>query len=91
MRYEAVVLADPEFCSRQNVEQMLWKAAFYQLIEALRRVMSDDPSYVDDAKNKLLKVIEEVSFDFFFKQTYFKPVLVDGFCANWIFTMACRL
>lgn len=67
MRCEAVILADPDFCCRQNVEQMLWKSAFHQLIEALRRIMTDDPSYADDAKNKLLKIIEEVRFLLYLK------------------------
>ncbi|KAG1657886.1 Telomerase-binding protein EST1A [Nymphon striatum] len=59
VRCEAVILADPDFCCRQNVEQLLWKSAFHQLIEMLRRIMTDEPSYADDSKNKLLKIIEE--------------------------------
>ncbi|KAI8514126.1 Smg-6, nonsense mediated mRNA decay factor [Branchiostoma belcheri] len=34
--YEAVILQDPEFASKHNIDQTLWKNAFYNIIEAFR-------------------------------------------------------
>ncbi|XP_071789924.1 telomerase-binding protein EST1A-like [Asterias amurensis] len=35
--YECVILLDLEMCNKHNVEQLLWKTSYYQIIEVLRR------------------------------------------------------
>ncbi|XP_022110508.1 telomerase-binding protein EST1A-like [Acanthaster planci] len=41
--YEQVILTDLEMCNKHNIEQLLWKTAYYQVIEALRRQDVEEP------------------------------------------------
>ena len=57
-RLHDALLQDVELSNRKNVEQLLWKSAFYQVIEMLRHKISEGGE--DDAKQELLTVIDEV-------------------------------
>ncbi|KAM6907322.1 telomerase-binding protein EST1A [Xenentodon cancila] len=58
--YEQVILTDIEFSDSQNVDQALWKNAFYQVIERFRQLLKD-PSYdnTPHIRNKLLTLLDE--------------------------------
>lgn len=64
LRYEYIILSHPRFCADNNVEQMLWKAAFYQFIEFYRREMEENSLVLEEAKTALLKVVDEASLFF---------------------------
>lgn len=57
-RLQDALLQDVELSSKKNVEQLLWKSAFYQVIEMLRHKLSEGDE--DDARQDLLTVIDEV-------------------------------
>ena len=59
-RLEQVILLDPDLSNRHNVEQTLWKAGFYQVIEVLRKQLSEERD--EKLKTVLLSLLEEVSF-----------------------------
>uniref|UniRef100_L7M936 PIN domain-containing protein n=1 Tax=Rhipicephalus pulchellus TaxID=72859 RepID=L7M936_RHIPC len=59
LRYENVILADPRFCAERNVENALWKSAFYQGIEVFRRIMEECPDFQEEAKMQILSLVEE--------------------------------
>ncbi|XP_022697049.1 telomerase-binding protein EST1A-like isoform X2 [Varroa jacobsoni] len=40
-RYEHIILHDPRYSTEKNVEQMLWKSVYHQVIEGLRRECVD--------------------------------------------------
>ncbi|XP_063966435.1 telomerase-binding protein EST1A-like [Lytechinus pictus] len=49
--YEGIILLDLDLCNQYNVEQMLWKNCYYQIIEALRKAIQEQPngdSYKED-------------------------------------------
>jgi len=58
-RLQDALLQDVELSNRKNVEQLLWKSAFYQVIEMLRHKIAE--SVEEDAKQQLLTLIDEVS------------------------------
>ncbi|XP_075760553.1 telomerase-binding protein EST1A isoform X3 [Pelodiscus sinensis] len=64
--YERCILMDIEFSDNQNVDQLLWKNAFYQVIEKFRQLLKD-PLGEDsqELRNKLLQLLDEgtVFFD----------------------------
>lgn len=61
-KYEQIILLDPDVANKHNVEQLLWKSAFYQVIEVLRKHsldMSDEDT--NKAMNAaLLELLDEV-------------------------------
>ncbi|KAK8771884.1 hypothetical protein V5799_024870 [Amblyomma americanum] len=59
LRYENVILADPRLCAERNIENSLWKSAFYQGIETFRRVMDQCPDFREEAKIQLLNLVDE--------------------------------
>lgn len=62
--YSQVILLDPDLCNHQNVEQLLWKNAFYQIIEMLRKQLEDDNEDSLPAKESLLQLIDDVRYYF---------------------------
>lgn len=63
LRYEHVILSDLRCCAELNIEQRLWKAAFYQFIEHYRRQM-EDFAELETAKTSLLKLVDEATLFF---------------------------
>uniref|UniRef100_T1INQ0 Uncharacterized protein n=1 Tax=Strigamia maritima TaxID=126957 RepID=T1INQ0_STRMM len=59
MRYETIILQDIEYSAEVNIEQLLWKAVFYQVIEAFRKQMVDNPSFKEKIKQTMLQIIDE--------------------------------
>ncbi|XP_033115110.1 telomerase-binding protein EST1A-like isoform X2 [Anneissia japonica] len=58
-QYEGVVLLDLNLCHENGVEQVLWKYAYHQVIEALRTELQDaDPEDVGLLKSWLLKLLD---------------------------------
>jgi hypothetical protein len=55
-RYEHLILIDIDLSTKHNVDQLLWKAVFYQVIEVFRKHMSEE----DDAKFRLTQILDEV-------------------------------
>lgn len=55
-RYEHLILIDIDLSTKHNVDQLLWKAVFYQVIEVFRKHMSEE----DDAKSRLTQILDEV-------------------------------
>jgi len=55
-----MLTTDLRFCQVENVEQHIWKIGFHNLIEALRKVMVDNPEMKEQYKSLLLSVIDEV-------------------------------
>lgn len=45
----------------ENVEQHMWKLAFHNVIEALRKSMAEDPDNKEEYKTLLFNVIDDVS------------------------------
>ncbi|XP_021031891.1 telomerase-binding protein EST1A isoform X2 [Mus caroli] len=63
--YERCILLDIEFSDNQNVDQILWKNAFYQVIEKFRQLLKDPNSEnPEQIRNRLLELLDEGS-DFF--------------------------
>lgn len=52
---------DLRFCQMENVEQHMWKLAFHNVIEALRKSMAEDPDNKEEYKTLLFNVIDDVS------------------------------
>ncbi|KAJ8267221.1 hypothetical protein GJAV_G00139960 [Gymnothorax javanicus] len=80
--YERVILTDIEFSDSQNLDQALWKNAFYQVIERFRQLLKDP--VVENApriRNTLLTLLDEgaVFFDALLQklQTVFQFKLED--------------
>ncbi|XP_067422065.1 telomerase-binding protein EST1A isoform X2 [Emydura macquarii macquarii] len=64
--YERCILMDIEFSDNQNVDQLLWKNAFYQVIEKFRQLLKDPVGENTlEIRNKLLQLLDEgtVFFD----------------------------
>lgn len=53
---------DLRFCQMENVEQHMWKIAFHNVIEALRKAAADEPEAKEEYKLLLFNVIDEVGF-----------------------------
>lgn len=63
--YERCILLDIEFSDHQNVDQILWKNAFYQVIEKFRQLLKDpNVENPEQIRNRLLELLDEGS-DFF--------------------------
>ncbi|XP_054720086.1 LOW QUALITY PROTEIN: telomerase-binding protein EST1A-like [Uloborus diversus] len=58
LRYENIILADPKYCAEKNPEQSLWKTAFHQIIENLRKKLEEDPKD-EEARENLMNLILE--------------------------------
>jgi hypothetical protein len=58
-RLHDALLLDVEFSSKKNIEQMLWKSVFYQVIEMLRPQIAEGSD--SDAKQQLMAVLDDVS------------------------------
>ncbi|KAL1440197.1 hypothetical protein MTO96_010005 [Rhipicephalus appendiculatus] len=80
LRYENVILADPRYCAERNVENALWKSAFYQGIEAFRRIMEECPDFQEEAKMQLLNLVDE--------GTIFYENLLDKFQETYGFSLS---
>ncbi|GAB6029112.1 hypothetical protein CHUAL_004893 [Chamberlinius hualienensis] len=61
LRYEKTILSDMEFSTKHNLEQSLWKSAFYQVIENFRRQMVEEPSSSERIRRAMLNIIDEGS------------------------------
>ncbi|XP_048522651.1 uncharacterized protein LOC109539534 isoform X3 [Dendroctonus ponderosae] len=48
-----------KFCQTENVEQHIWKILYYNIIEATRKAMVDDPDNKPKYKKFLLNIIDE--------------------------------
>ncbi|NWR09263.1 EST1A protein, partial [Paradoxornis webbianus] len=60
--YERCILMDIEFSDTQNVDQLLWKNAFYQVIEKFRQLLKDPQGEnAQEIRNKLLLLLDEGS------------------------------
>ncbi|XP_037736576.1 telomerase-binding protein EST1A isoform X5 [Chelonia mydas] len=58
--YERCILMDIEFSDNQNVDQLLWKNAFYQVIEKFRQLLKDPlGENAQEIRNKLLQLLDE--------------------------------
>ncbi|XP_071882102.1 telomerase-binding protein EST1A isoform X6 [Anas platyrhynchos] len=58
--YERCILMDIEFSDAQNVDQLLWKNAFYQVIEKFRQLLKDPlGENAQDIRIKLLQLLDE--------------------------------
>ncbi|XP_073091129.1 telomerase-binding protein EST1A isoform X3 [Manis javanica] len=63
--YERCILLDIEFSDNQSVDQILWKNAFYQVIEKFRQLLKDpNVENPEQIRNRLLELLDEGS-DFF--------------------------
>lgn len=58
-KLEQIILLDVEVASKHNVEQVLWKSVYYQVIEMFRRQLSEDKED-DSLKTRLSKILDEV-------------------------------
>ncbi|KAF5892342.1 telomerase-binding protein EST1A-like, partial [Clarias magur] len=64
--YESVILNDIEFADAQNVDQLLWKNVFYQVIERFRQLLKNqDSDTAPQIRTMLVTMLEEgaVFFD----------------------------
>ncbi|CAG2119141.1 unnamed protein product, partial [Medioppia subpectinata] len=93
LRYEHIILNDLRVCAETNIEQRLWKSAFYQYIEQYRRLMEPVPQagaatttaaadgqqqqQQADLKTSLHKIIDEASL--FFENLLVKMQETYGF------------
>ncbi|XP_068512269.1 telomerase-binding protein EST1A isoform X1 [Anas acuta] len=63
--YERCILMDIEFSDAQNVDQLLWKNAFYQVIEKFRQLLKDPlGENAQEIRIKLLQLLDEGSLFF---------------------------
>nr|XP_055181340.1 telomerase-binding protein EST1A isoform X2 [Nyctereutes procyonoides] len=61
--YERCILLDIEFSDNQNVDQILWKNAFYQVIEKFRQLLKDpNVENPEQIRNRLLELLDEVKY-----------------------------
>ncbi|KAM3934069.1 telomerase-binding protein EST1A isoform 2-T2 [Leptodactylus fuscus] len=63
--YEHCLLTDIEFCDQHNVDQLLWKNVFYQVIEKFRHFLKESSGESEAIRRQLLLVLDEgtVFFD----------------------------
>lgn len=52
---------DLRFCQTENVEQHVWKIAFHNVIEALRKATTEEPEAKEEYRSLLFNVIDDVS------------------------------
>ncbi|XP_064425172.1 telomerase-binding protein EST1A isoform X3 [Latimeria chalumnae] len=58
--YERCILSDIEFSDSQNLDQILWKNVFYQVIEKFRQLLKDPMSENrEEIRTKLLGLLDE--------------------------------
>ncbi|KAL4223249.1 Smg-6 [Mactra antiquata] len=57
IRYEKLILLDPDLATKQNVEQMLWKSVFYHMVELIRKQLAENHS--EETKMSLNKILDE--------------------------------
>ncbi|XP_069471454.1 telomerase-binding protein EST1A [Ambystoma mexicanum] len=58
--YERCLLTDIEFADSQNMDQILWKNVFYQVIEKFRQLLKDPAAEnAEGIRRKLLQLLEE--------------------------------
>ncbi|XP_067864678.1 telomerase-binding protein EST1A isoform X2 [Heptranchias perlo] len=58
--YERCILTDIEYSDNQNVEQTMWKNAFYQVIEKFRQVLKEPSGeHGEEVRGKLLNLLDE--------------------------------
>ncbi|XP_069766398.1 telomerase-binding protein EST1A isoform X2 [Narcine bancroftii] len=58
--YEHCILTDIEYSDNQNVEQTMWKQAFYQVIEKFRQMLKEPcAENGEEIRGKLLKLLDE--------------------------------
>ncbi|KAM8976872.1 telomerase-binding protein EST1A isoform 2-T2 [Pelodytes ibericus] len=57
--YERCLLTDIEFCDQHNVDQVLWKSVFYQVIEKFRHFLKEPTTDGEVIRKKLLQVLDE--------------------------------
>lgn len=51
---------DLRFCQMENVEQHMWKVAFHNVIEALRKASADEPEAKEEYRSLLFTVVDDV-------------------------------
>lgn len=51
---------DLRFCQTENVEQHIWKVAFHNVIEALRKATVEEPEAKEEYRSLLFNVIDDV-------------------------------
>ncbi|XP_040279504.1 telomerase-binding protein EST1A [Bufo bufo] len=63
--YEHCLLTDIEFCDQHNLDQLLWKNVFYQVIEKFRHFLKESSGEGESIRRQLLQVLDEgtVFFD----------------------------
>uniref|UniRef100_A0A146MA06 Telomerase-binding protein EST1A n=3 Tax=Lygus hesperus TaxID=30085 RepID=A0A146MA06_LYGHE len=61
-----LLVADLRFCEAENVEQHLWKILYYNVIELLRKQMSEGAEKKENFKLALLNIIDD-GLDFYEK------------------------
>ncbi|KAG9485830.1 hypothetical protein GDO78_008745 [Eleutherodactylus coqui] len=63
--YEHCLLTDIEFCDQHNMDQLLWKNVFYQVIEKFRHLLKESAGESEVIRRQLLQVLDEgtVFFD----------------------------
>ncbi|XP_038670693.1 telomerase-binding protein EST1A isoform X1 [Scyliorhinus canicula] len=60
LMYERCILTDIEYSDNQNVEQTMWKNAFYQVIEKFRQMLKEPSGEnEDDIRGNLLNLLDE--------------------------------
>ncbi|XP_059141297.1 telomerase-binding protein EST1A-like [Physella acuta] len=57
-RLEQVIISDVEVANKHNVEQLLWKSVYYQVIEAYRKRIGEESQDVS-SKQRLMDVLDE--------------------------------
>lgn len=60
---EQFIVSEIKFCQQENVENHFWKILYYNLIELVRKTMTEDPDVNNKAvyKQKLLQIINDGS------------------------------
>ncbi|RZF34387.1 hypothetical protein LSTR_LSTR008926 [Laodelphax striatellus] len=54
-----LLVSKMNFCQEKNIEQRIWKAVFHNIIEFLRKMMTDFPDTTDRCKDILLFIIQD--------------------------------
>ncbi|GAB1608422.1 telomerase-binding protein EST1A-like isoform X2 [Argonauta hians] len=81
---EQIILLDLEVSMKQNVEQLLWKSVYYQLIEIYRKQLSEDPS----TRALSTEVIKEQLFSVLNEGTSFYERLLEQLQTTYNFSLA---
>lgn len=72
---EQIILLDLDVATKQNVEQLLWKSVYYQLIEIYRNQLAEEHSNKTPTtqciKEQLFAVLDEVNPNNYFARIYF--------------------